>query len=44
MEAVLPLEGLSEYEQRALEALKPELKNSIEKGIEFAKEKAAASA
>ncbi|XVF54320.1 hypothetical protein PTKIN_Ptkin05aG0171700 [Pterospermum kingtungense] len=29
------LVGLSEYEQKALEALKPELKASIEKGIEF---------
>lgn len=29
------LEGLTEYEQKALEALKPELKASIEKGINF---------
>jgi malate dehydrogenase len=44
VEAVLPLEGLSEYEQKALEKLKPELKASIEKGIAFVKEKAEASA
>ncbi|XP_073144040.1 malate dehydrogenase, chloroplastic-like [Henckelia pumila] len=31
------LEGLSEYEQKALEALKPELKANIEKGLAFAK-------
>uniref|UniRef100_A0A453SHM5 malate dehydrogenase n=1 Tax=Aegilops tauschii subsp. strangulata TaxID=200361 RepID=A0A453SHM5_AEGTS len=30
------LEGITEYEANALEALKPELKASIEKGIEFA--------
>ncbi|XP_011016763.1 PREDICTED: malate dehydrogenase, chloroplastic, partial [Populus euphratica] len=30
------LQGLTEYEQKALEALKPELKASIEKGIAFA--------
>eukprot|EP00252_Welwitschia_mirabilis_P027150 TRINITY_DN921_c0_g1_i1.p1 TRINITY_DN921_c0_g1~~TRINITY_DN921_c0_g1_i1.p1 ORF type:complete len:446 (+),score=76.93 TRINITY_DN921_c0_g1_i1:113-1339(+) len=30
------VEGLTEYEQKALEALKPELKASIEKGIAFA--------
>ncbi|KAI4343882.1 hypothetical protein L6164_011179 [Bauhinia variegata] len=30
------LQGLTEYEQKALEALKPELKASIEKGISFA--------
>lgn len=30
------LHGLTEYEQMALEALKPELKTSIEKGIDFA--------
>lgn len=29
------LQGLTEYEQKALEALKPELKASIEKGISF---------
>lgn len=29
------LQGLTEYEQNALEALKPELKSSIEKGISF---------
>lgn len=29
------LQGLSEYEQKALEALKPELKASIEKGVTF---------
>ncbi|OAY31035.1 malate dehydrogenase, chloroplastic [Manihot esculenta] len=29
------LQGLTEYEQKALEALKPELKASIEKGIAF---------
>jgi malate dehydrogenase len=43
VEAVLPLEGLSEYEQKALEKLKPELKASIEKGIAFVKDKAEAS-
>lgn len=31
------LEGLSEYEQKALEALKPELKANIEKGLAFVK-------
>ncbi|KAL3528391.1 hypothetical protein ACH5RR_007713 [Cinchona calisaya] len=37
VEAVIKsdLEGLTEYEQKALEALKPELKASIEKGINF---------
>ncbi|KAI4335990.1 hypothetical protein L6164_014573 [Bauhinia variegata] len=30
------LQGLTEYEQKALEALKPELKASIEKGFAFA--------
>ncbi|KAF7806200.1 malate dehydrogenase, chloroplastic [Senna tora] len=34
------LQGLSEYEQKALEALKPELKGSIEKGIGFASKQA----
>lgn len=38
VEALIPsdLQGLTEYEQKALEALKPELKSSIEKGIAFA--------
>ncbi|MBA0707647.1 hypothetical protein Golax_019676 [Gossypium laxum] len=38
IEAMIPsdLQGLSEYEKKALEALKPELKASIEKGIAFA--------
>lgn len=38
VEAVIPsdLQGLTEYEAKALEALKPELKASIEKGIAFA--------
>ncbi|TYI35605.1 hypothetical protein ES332_A03G087700v1 [Gossypium tomentosum] len=38
IEAMIPsdLQGLSEYEEKALEALKPELKASIEKGIAFA--------
>eukprot|EP01018_Ginkgo_biloba_P012732 Gb_04596 [translate_table: standard] len=46
LEAVVAadLEGLTEYEQKALEALKPELKASIEKGIAFANKQAAASA
>ncbi|TYI18259.1 hypothetical protein ES332_A07G077400v1 [Gossypium tomentosum] len=37
IEALIPsdLSGLSEYEEKALEALKPELKASIEKGIAF---------
>ncbi|KAG8388690.1 hypothetical protein BUALT_Bualt02G0151600 [Buddleja alternifolia] len=37
VEAVISseLEGLTEYEQKALEALKPELKASIEKGVAF---------
>ncbi|VFQ89234.1 unnamed protein product [Cuscuta campestris] len=37
VEALVPsdLQGLTEYEQKALEALKPELKASIEKGITF---------
>lgn len=30
------LQGLTEYEEKALEALKPELKASIEKGVAFA--------
>uniref|UniRef100_A0A0A0LSB1 malate dehydrogenase n=1 Tax=Cucumis sativus TaxID=3659 RepID=A0A0A0LSB1_CUCSA len=37
------LHGLSEYEQKALEALKPELKASIEKGIAFAHKQAVAA-
>ena len=38
VEAVIPsdLQGLTEYEAKALEALKPELKASIEKGVAFA--------
>lgn len=38
VEAVISkdLQGLTEYEQKALEALKPELKASIEKGVAFA--------
>ncbi|KAE8699916.1 Malate dehydrogenase, glyoxysomal [Hibiscus syriacus] len=37
VEALIPsdLVGLSEYEEKALEALKPELKASIEKGMTF---------
>lgn len=37
LEAFIPsiLQGLTEYEQKALEALKPELKSSIEKGVAF---------
>ncbi|PIA62706.1 hypothetical protein AQUCO_00200613v1 [Aquilegia coerulea] len=35
------LHGLTEYEAKALEALKPELKASIEKGVAFAQKKAA---
>ncbi|XP_073282877.1 malate dehydrogenase, chloroplastic-like, partial [Primulina huaijiensis] len=39
VEAFVPsiLQGLTEYEQKALEALKPELKASIEKGVAFAR-------
>ncbi|KAE8646329.1 malate dehydrogenase, chloroplastic [Cucumis sativus] len=37
------LHGLSEYEQKALEALKPELKASIEKGIAFTQKQAVAA-
>ncbi|KAK7388933.1 hypothetical protein VNO78_23761 [Psophocarpus tetragonolobus] len=42
IEALIPsdLQGLSDYEQKALEALKPELKASIEKGIAFAQKQA----
>ncbi|KAA8517274.1 hypothetical protein F0562_017567 [Nyssa sinensis] len=38
VEAVISsdLQGLTEYEEKALEALKPELKASIEKGLAFA--------
>ncbi|EXB44695.1 Malate dehydrogenase [Morus notabilis] len=36
------LQGLTEYEQKALEALKPELKASIEKGIAFAQKQTVA--
>uniref|UniRef100_A0A453SHL2 malate dehydrogenase n=1 Tax=Aegilops tauschii subsp. strangulata TaxID=200361 RepID=A0A453SHL2_AEGTS len=38
------LEGITEYEANALEALKPELKASIEKGIEFAHKQQGAAA
>ncbi|XP_010515058.1 PREDICTED: malate dehydrogenase, chloroplastic-like [Camelina sativa] len=46
LEAVIEsdLQGLTEYEQKALEALKPELKASIEKGVAFANKPAAAAA
>ncbi|PON57390.1 Malate dehydrogenase [Parasponia andersonii] len=37
------LQGLTEYEQKALEALKPELKASIEKGFTFAQKQAVAA-
>jgi malate dehydrogenase len=37
------LEGVTEYEAKALEALKAELKASIEKGIEFAHKQGAAA-
>ncbi|KAI9086008.1 hypothetical protein K1719_032085 [Acacia pycnantha] len=37
------LQGLTEFEQKALEALKPELKASIEKGIDFASKQAVTS-
>ncbi|XP_026436226.1 malate dehydrogenase, chloroplastic-like isoform X1 [Papaver somniferum] len=33
------LQGLTEYETKALDALKPELKSSIEKGVTFAQKK-----
>lgn len=36
VEEVLGLGSLSDYEKQGLEALKPELKSSIEKGIKFA--------
>ena len=38
------LEGVTDYEAKALEALKPELKASIEKGIEFAHKQQGAAA
>ncbi|PIN16571.1 malate dehydrogenase [Handroanthus impetiginosus] len=38
VEEVLGLGPLSDYEQQGLEALKPELKSSIEKGIKFAQD------
>ncbi|KAF3778843.1 malate dehydrogenase [Nymphaea thermarum] len=38
------LQGLSEYEQKALEALKPELKASIDKGIAFVHKQATTAA
>ncbi|KAE9601949.1 hypothetical protein Lal_00040903 [Lupinus albus] len=45
VEALIPsdLQGLTKYEQKALEALKPELKASIEKGIAFAQKQAVAA-
>ncbi|KAF8039356.1 hypothetical protein BT93_B1787 [Corymbia citriodora subsp. variegata] len=45
IEALIPsdLQGLTEYEQKALDALKPELKASIEKGVEFAQKQAVAA-
>ena len=36
MDEVLGLGELSDYEQECLEKLKPELKSSIDKGINFA--------
>ncbi|KAF9626182.1 hypothetical protein IFM89_031309 [Coptis chinensis] len=43
VEAVISsdVQGLTEYEAKALEALKPELKSSIEKGVAFAQKQAA---
>jgi malate dehydrogenase len=38
------LEGVTDYEAKALEALKAELKASIEKGIEFAHKQQGAAA
>ena len=35
------LEGLTEYEKKAVDALKAELKGSIDKGVTFAKKQAA---
>ena len=45
VEAVISsdLQGLTEYEQKALEALKPELKASIEKGVTFVQKQAVAA-
>ncbi|CAL0325778.1 unnamed protein product [Lupinus luteus] len=45
VETLIPsdLQGLTEYEQKALEALKPELNASIEKGIAFAQKQAIAA-
>ncbi|CAL5381690.1 unnamed protein product [Camellia sinensis] len=45
VEAVISsdFQGLTEYEQKALEALKPELKSSIEKGIGFAQKQTVAA-
>lgn len=45
VEAVIPsdLQGLTKYEASALEALKPELKASIEKGIAFANKQTVAA-
>ena len=45
VEAVIQsdLQGLTEYEQKALEALKPELKASIEKGVAFAQKQPVAA-
>uniref|UniRef100_A0A2P2KXD4 malate dehydrogenase n=1 Tax=Rhizophora mucronata TaxID=61149 RepID=A0A2P2KXD4_RHIMU len=45
IEALIPsdLQGLTEYEQNALEALKPELKASIEKGVAFAQKQSVAA-
>nr|QKY65061.1 plastidic NAD-dependent malate dehydrogenase transcript variant 1 [Passiflora auriculata] len=37
------LQGLTEYEQKAVEALKPELKASINKGIDFAQKQTVAA-
>ncbi|EYU35828.1 hypothetical protein ABFS82_09G039500 [Erythranthe guttata] len=37
------LQGLTEYEEKALEALKPELKASIEKGVAFAQKQTVAA-
>ncbi|KAJ0975312.1 hypothetical protein J5N97_017277 [Dioscorea zingiberensis] len=46
VEAVLSVDfqGLTEYEEKALEALKPELKASIEKGVAFVQKHPVASA
>jgi len=35
------LDGITEYEKKAVDALKSELKGSIEKGVQFAKKQAA---